>query len=71
MKGEFVLIVDGKLTTYKDYRDIPKVFDNVIKFLPEIPPPPHTEEQHEEIEQWNKRLQELIEKERQKYASSH
>lgn len=69
MKGEFEFIVDGKLVTYKDYRDIPNVFDNVIKFLPEIPPPPHSEEQHEEIELWNKRLQDLIEKERRKNAS--
>lgn len=68
MKGVFELLVNGKLETYHSYEDIPEVFDNVIKFLPDIPPPPHSEEQHEEIELWNKRLQELIEKEKKKYG---
>ena len=36
----------------------------VFKFLPEIPFPPHTEEQHEEIESWNSKLQKLMEIER-------
>jgi hypothetical protein len=68
MKGVFELLVNGKLETYHSYEDIPEVFDNVIKFLPDIPPPPHSEEQHEGIELWNKRLQELIEKEKKKYG---
>ena len=36
----------------------------MIEFLPEIPPEPHTEEQHQEIEQWNGKLQQLMEIER-------
>jgi hypothetical protein len=59
-----VIIVDGELNTYTKYEDIPEDFDHVIEFKPEIPEPPHTEEQHEEIEQWNLRLQNLMEKER-------
>ena len=59
-----MIIVDGELNTYTKYEDIPEDFDHVIEFKPEIPEPPHTEEQHEEIEQWNLRLQKLMEKER-------
>ena len=39
------------------------VFD-VIKFLPDVIPEPHTEDEHEEMAKWNIRLQELMEKER-------
>jgi len=60
----FVIKVNGELNTYTKYEDIPEDFDHVISFKPEIPEPPHTEEQHEEIEQWNLRLQKLMEKER-------
>lgn len=66
MKGIFVFLIDGKLETFNDFRDIPKEFDHVIKFLPEIPEPPHTEEQHKEIDSWNERLQNLMKKEREK-----
>lgn len=62
--AEFHFIVNGQLTTYDNYEDIPDEFDNVIKFLPDIPPEPHTEEVHEEIHMWNDRLQQLLEKER-------
>ena len=63
MAHEFVILVNGTLKTYTRYEDIPEKFDNVIKFKPEIPDAPHTEEQHEEIEGWNKKLQKLIERE--------
>ena len=68
MPHEFVLLVEKQLKTYTKYEDIPEIFDNVIKFIPEIPEPPHTQEQHEEIESWNKKLQILMEKE---YARSN
>ena len=61
MAHEFVIKRNGVLETYTDYDAIPKDFDHVIKFLPEIPPPPHTHEQHEEIDQWPARLQKLME----------
>jgi hypothetical protein len=56
-------MVNGKLVTYTNYDDIPEFFDHVIEFMPEIPLPPHTEEQHIEIEQWNDKLQALIKRE--------
>ena len=50
--------------TFDKYEDIPDEFEHVIKFLPDIPPEPHTEEEHEEIQEWNNKFQELMEKER-------
>jgi hypothetical protein len=64
MAHEFVIKRNGILETYTRYEDIPDDFDHIIKFLPEIPPEPHTHEQHEEIETWNEKLQALMEKER-------
>jgi len=66
MKGIFVLIVDGELKTFTDYRDIPEDFDHVIKFIPDVPPGPHSHEQHEEMDKWTDRLQQLMAKERSK-----
>jgi hypothetical protein len=63
MSHEFVVLLNGKLKTYTKYEDIPERFDNVIRFIPEIPEPPHTHEQHEEIDSWNERLQELMKRE--------
>ena len=64
MAHEFVIRRNGQLETYTKYEDIPDDFDNVIKFIPEVPEPPHTDEQHEEIESWNSKLQALMEIER-------
>ena len=62
--AEFKFIINGELVTFDKYEDVPDEFEHVIKFLPDIIPEPHTEEQHEEMAQWNTRLQELMEKER-------
>ncbi len=64
MAHRFDLIVHGVLRSYHRWEDIPAVFDHVVRFEPEIPPPPHTAEQHAEIEQWQDRLQALMEIER-------
>ena len=61
---EFVIMIDGQLQTFNNFEDIPNEIDHVIKFRPEIPEGPHTEEQHQEIEQWNSKLQKLMEIER-------
>jgi len=62
--AEFQMIVDGELVLYDKYEDIPEKFDHVIRFIPDIPPEPHTEDDHDEMASWNTRLQELMEKER-------
>jgi hypothetical protein len=63
MAHEFVILKKGILETYDKYEDIPETFDNVIKFLPEIPDGPHTHEQHEEIDLWNAKLLDLLKRE--------
>jgi hypothetical protein len=62
--AKFQFIVNGELITYDKYEDIPKKFEHVIKFIPDIPEEPHTEEEHDELSLWNERLQKLMEKER-------
>ena len=62
--AEFQFIVNGELITYDKYEDIPENFEHVIKFIPDIPEEPHTEEEHDELSLWNERLQKLMEKER-------
>jgi hypothetical protein len=61
---KFVVMKNNELFTYTEYEDIPLDFDHVIEFVPGIPPEPHTEEEHEEIEQWNTKFQKLMEIER-------
>jgi hypothetical protein len=56
----FVVMRRGKLETYHDYDTIPRDFDHVIEFVPEIPPEPHTDQQHQEINSWNDKMQELM-----------
>lgn len=63
-------MVDGELITYNKFEDIPEDFDHVIEFVPDVPDGPHTHEQHEEIEKWNEKLQQLIAKENSKYGVS-
>jgi hypothetical protein len=63
MNGEFVVSIGNKLYTFTKYEDIPDTFDNLIKFIPKIPEPPHTHEQHEEMGVWNDRLKELLKRE--------
>lgn len=63
MAHKFVILNNCILETYTKYEDIPLSFDNVIEFLPEIPDGPHTHEQHDEIDEWNDKLKELMKRE--------
>lgn len=63
MAHEFVLLIKGELKTYTNYEDIPEQFDNVIKFLPDIPDGPHSHEQHEEIDSWHMKFKNLMSRE--------
>ena len=62
--AQFQFIIGGKLVTFDNWEDVPEEFEHVIKFIPDILSEPHTDEEHEELKQWNIRLQELMEKER-------
>lgn len=65
--AEFMfLLQDGSYVTYSSWEEVPEDLNlkHVIKFLPDIAAEPHTDEEHEEIELWNDKLQELMEIER-------
>lgn len=68
--AEFTIMRAGKLLTYTNYEDIPLDFDHVIKFVPDIPAGPHTEDEHDQINAWNDRLQRLMEIERARSRQS-
>ena len=61
--SEFQFIVNGELVSFDNYDDIPEDFEHVIKFSPDVPSEPHTEEDHEEMETYNAKLQELMRRE--------
>ena len=63
MMGEFIIKQGSALVTYDDYDDIPMEFDNIISFKPDAPEPPHSEEDHKEMETYNTKLQELMRRE--------
>ena len=63
MKGEFVILVGSELVTYDNYDDIPMKFDNLISIKPDALEPPHSEEDHKEMETYNTKLQELMKRE--------
>ena len=60
---EFTFLIDGKQVTVNKWEDVPSKFNHVIKFVPQIPEPPHTEEQHNYIETFNDKLKLLMERE--------
>ncbi len=60
----FKIMVNGKVDTYLRYEDIPEILDHVIEFDPEIPPPPHNDKDHDEIDLWKSRFKDLMERER-------
>jgi len=62
MGHKFVIMRNDVLEAYDRYEDIPDDLDHVIEFLPEIPPEPHTEQQHEEIDSWLGLFNRLMEK---------
>jgi hypothetical protein len=64
MPDKITVKIDGKLYTYDSYDAVPKQFDHLIAYEPEIPPPPHTEEQHKHMENFGNILNKLLEREK-------
>ena len=64
MIGEYIIKIGDKLFEYTNTNDIPKKFDNLIKFMPTSPEPPHTEEEHKEMATYNDKLKELMKREK-------
>tara|TARA_Y100001935_G_scaffold175381_1_gene145077 strand:- start:65 stop:271 length:207 start_codon:yes stop_codon:yes gene_type:complete len=61
--GEYIVLVNGKVKTYTNWEDLPSSFENIIKFNPTPPPSPHSKEDHEYIETFDKKLHELMDRE--------
>lgn len=55
-EGSYKVIKDGQVLEFTHWDQIPEAFDELIKFSPILPPPPHTDEQHEEIEKLSDKL---------------
>lgn len=69
-KGEFTFLTNNmEVVSFDNLDDIPDASEikEIIAFLPEVPPPPHTVQQHEEIHQWMNKFQELL---KEIYATS-
>ena len=49
---------------FERYEDIPEEFDYLIEFVPEVPPGPHTEQEHEEIASWLDKFDRIMERQR-------
>ena len=69
--GKFIFMNESyEVITFTNYNDLPNDFiiKEIITFLPDIPPPPHTVQQHEEIHLWELEFKKLLEK---TYATSY
>ena len=65
VKIKEIKIRDGDdFFSYTKLEDVPKSFDNLIKFDITIPPEPHTPEQHKEIEESEKWFQDIFKREK-------
>jgi hypothetical protein len=63
-KGSFVFLLNNyEVKEYTDFNEVPDPLEimEIISFLPEIPPPPHTVQQHEEIHLWQLTFKKLLE----------
>jgi len=59
MIGEYTVKIGKKLFDYTNVDDIPKEFDHLIKFLPTLPPEPHTPEEHDLIDSFVPKMREI------------
>lgn len=64
MTHRFTVYQQDKLITVNHYDLIPQEFDFLVEFLPEIPPEPHTEAQHQEIDSWNEKFFAVLQREK-------
>lgn len=60
MKGIFEVRINHETIQYEHFDDIPQKFDNLIRFEPEYPESPHSQEDHELVEAFGDKLVELM-----------
>jgi hypothetical protein len=63
MEGKFIIRMRGEDVTYANYNNIPDQIGAVIEYKPNIPEPPHTDEEHELIHTFQDKLQKLVQRE--------
>ena len=59
MIGEYIVKIGNKLFDYTNVDDIPEKFDHLIKFLPTLPPEPHSQEEHDLIDSFIPKMREI------------
>jgi len=64
MPDKITVKIGRDLYTYDSYEAVPEKFDHLIAYEPEVPPPPHTAEQHKQMENFGNILQDLMKRER-------
>ena len=64
MKGSYkIKLFNNNIIEYDNYDYIPDKFFRLIKYNPEYPPTPHSEEDHKMIEEFDNKLHELLRRE--------
>ena len=64
MKGSYkIKMFNNNIIEYDNYDNIPDKFFRLIKYNPEYPPTPHSEEDHKMIEEFDNKLHELLRRE--------
>ena len=59
MIGEYTVKIGNKLFDYTNVDDIPEKFDHLIKFVPTSPPEPQTQEDHDYINTFPIKINEI------------
>ena len=64
MKGSYkIKMFNNNIIEYDNYDNIPDKFFRLIKYNPEYPPTPHSEEDHKMIEEFDNKLHEQLRRE--------
>jgi|TARA_B110000444_G_scaffold196073_1_gene186655 hypothetical protein len=71
MKGEFIVKIGTSFLEFSDYNDIPDEFDHLIKFVLIEPPEPHTQADHDYINTFTDKFQEVFKRGKEDNASSN
>ena len=58
--GLFVIRIGNDIITLYNWKNIPNQFDNLIRFEPDVIPPPHAEGERELNEVWLERFDEVF-----------
>ena len=64
LTGTFVVKRDGELIEVDRCGDLPDTFDHIISFEPNIPPTPHSVNDHIAMSKWSEYLQILCSRQR-------